>query len=195
MSERSEQSEELAPAASAEAAPTDEATVAPTGKKGESKTEKELRAALAKKEEEIKTLQAKLAEGQDGYVRMLAEYENYRRRTEKEKEGTFSEAVAVTVAAMLPIADNIARAAQASGDPAQLSHGIEMMSTSFNEMLSKLGITAFGQVGETFDPALHHAVMHEDDPEKGEGEILEVYQTGYRKGDRIIRYAMVKVAN
>ncbi len=165
-------------------APTEEATETPV-------TEEE----TPKTEDPIEALQRELAEAQDKYLRMLAEYDNYRRRSQKEKETSYSDGVAETVKKLLPIADNIDRATQAEGDAESVKKGIEMIGKSLGDLLAHFGIEVYGKVGETFDPNLHNAVMHEEDPERGEGEITAVFQCGYKMGDKIIRFAMVKVAN
>jgi len=144
---------------------------------------------------EIARLKEEVAQSQDKYLRMLAEYDNYRRRSAKERESVWGDAVADTVKQLLPIADNLGRAIASEGDTETVRHGLEMTCRSLSEVLTKLGVTPFGEVGEAFDPNLHNAVMHAEDPERGENEIAEVFQCGYRMGDKIIRFAMVKVAN
>ncbi len=147
------------------------------------------------KNEEIAKLKAELEEEKDKYLRMLAEYDNFRRRTAKEKQGVWADAVADTIKELLPIADNLDRAAHADGDAGAIRAGLDMTMTAMNAMLTKLGMTVYGEVGDAFDPNIHNAVMHVDDDTLGEGVIAEVFQRGYRMGDKIIRFAMVKVAN
>lgn len=149
-------------------------------------------ALLAK---ELERLQTELKEAKDTYLRMLAEYDNFRRRTAKEKESVWSDAVAETVKGLLPIADNLERAAAASGDAEKIAAGLAMTMTSLNDTFGKLGLTAFGAAGDAFDPNLHNAVMHVEDENLGENVVAEVFQKGYRLGDKVIRFAMVKVAN
>lgn len=144
---------------------------------------------------DLERLQNELKEAKDTYLRMLAEYDNFRRRTAKEKEGVWNDAVAETVKGLLPIADNLERAAGAAGDADAIAAGLGMTMTALNDYLGKLGLTAFGAAGEAFDPNLHNAVMHVEDDSLGEGVIAEVFQRGYRLGDKVIRFAMVKVAN
>lgn len=145
--------------------------------------------ALAEKEKE-------LAELNDRYLRMAAEYDNFRRRSAKEREGVYADAMSDTVRAILPIFDNLERAAQyKDSDAANVVKGLEMTLKSFEGAFAKLGIKEVGAVGETFDPNLHNAVMHVEDDEHGEGEIVEILQKGFSKGDKVIRHAMVKVAN
>ena len=147
------------------------------------------------KEEKIKALEAELAESREKYLRMLAEYDNYRKRTQKEREGAFGEGVAYAVADILPVLDNLERAAAAAADPAKIAEGLSLTRKQAESLLSKLNVEETAKVGDTFDPNLHEAVMHVEDEERGEGEIVEVYQRGYRRGERIVRFAMVKVAN
>lgn len=149
-------------------------------------------AQLAK---ELERLQTELKEAKDTYLRMLAEYDNFRRRTAREKESVWSDAVAETVKGLLPIADNLERATAASGDAEAIAAGLAMTMTSLSDTFGKLGLTAFGAVGDAFDPNLHNAVMHVEDESLGEGVVAEVFQKGYRLGDKVIRFAMVKVAN
>ncbi|MBQ7320802.1 MAG: nucleotide exchange factor GrpE [Clostridia bacterium] len=154
-------------------------------------------ADTAKTEAMQKLLDAKTEECaalNDKYLRMAAEYENFRKRSAKEREGVYAEACADCIAALLPILDNLERAAQyKNDDPSVVAKGLEMTLKSFYDSLGKLGVTEIP--AETFDPNVHNAVMHIEDEEHGEGEIVEVLQKGFAKGDKVIRYAMVKVAN
>ena len=141
----------------------------------------------------IEELEAEIKEKDDKYLRMAAEYDNFRRRSREEREAAYGNAVADTVGELLPIIDNLERASAFSGD--KVAEGLAMISSSVKQVLEKLGIEAFGAPGETFDPNLHNAVMHEESDEYGDGEIVEVFQKGYKKDKRIIRFAMVKSAN
>ena len=141
----------------------------------------------------IEELERKIKDDEDKYLRMAAEYDNFRRRSREEREGVYESALADTVSEILPIIDNLERAAMYEGD--KVKDGIVMISKSVGEVLTKLGVEEVGKVGEVFDPNLHNAVMHEDDDTKGEGEITEVFQKGYKKGKRVIRFAMVKSVN
>ena len=138
--------------------------------------------------------EAQISELNDKYLRLAAEYDNFRRRSAKEREGIYGDAYADAMAAIMPVIDNLERAAMYS-DAEKVRAGLELTFKSFSDTLDKLGIVAFGEAGETFDPNLHNAVMHIEDEEKGEGESVEVFQKGYKRGDKVIRYAMVKVAN
>lgn len=149
---------------------------------------------IAMLREELARVQAELDAANDKYLRMIAEYDNFRKRSAKEKENIYADAQADAVENILPIGDNLARAAQFT-DPASVAKGISMMQKSFEEALGKMGITEIEAEGCEFDPTLHNAVMHIEDDNFGDGAIVEVLQKGYRKGDRVIRYAMVKVAN
>ena len=166
-------------------------------KKGNGKASlAELRTALDEATKAKEKADAELLEQKDKYLRMMAEYENFRRRSQKEKEGIYGDAVADTVAAMLPVVDNLERAAfAAQGEENAVAKGLEMTLSALRDMLTKLGVEAFGEAGDIFDPNLHNAVMHDEDDSKKDGEITDVFQKGYRKGDKILRYAMVKTVN
>lgn len=153
----------------------------------ESKEEKKLR-------EENEKLTASLAELTDRYTRMLAEYDNFRKRAQKEREGVYVDATSDVLNAIFPVKDSLEMALRYA-DESPLSQGLTMTLGSFDEILKKLGVESFGAEGEEFDPNLHNAVLHVDDDTMGEGVIAEVLQKGYKKGEKIIRYAMVKVAN
>ncbi len=145
-------------------------------------------------EERIAALEAELKEKGDRYLRMAAEYDNFRRRSREEKAATYADALADTVGELLPIIDNLERAALYD-DGEKVKEGLVMTAKSVSAVLEKLGIETVGAVGETFDPNLHNAVFHIEDESLGEGEIVEVFQKGYKKGNKIIRFAMVKTAN
>ena len=144
--------------------------------------------------EEIEKLNAELAEANDKHLRMAAEYDNFRRRSREEKEGIYAAALTDTVSELLPIIDNLERAV-AFDDGEKIKEGLVMISKSTEAVFEKLGIEVFGTPGDTFDPNLHNAVLHVEDENAGEGEIVEVFQKGYKKDKHIIRFAMVKVAN
>ena len=145
--------------------------------------------------EQFESLAKLVSDGNDKYLRLAAEYDNYRKRTAKEKESIYADAKLDTVKPFLDVADNLDRAVSQfeEGDPHR--QGMELICKQFAAVLEKLGVTEIEALGQPFDPAKHNAVMHIEDESLGEGEIVEVLQKGYRKGDRIIRYAMVKVAN
>ena len=131
----------------------------------------------------------------DAYLRLAADYDNFRKRTVKEKEQSYGNGKADAVAKMLPIYDNLERALKQETADAAYRKGVEMIMTQFNEVLGKMGVTPIETEGQTFDPALHNAVMHCDDPEKNEGEIVQEFQKGFKMGDKVIRFSMVQVAN
>ena len=143
---------------------------------------------------EIEKLRAELTEKDDKYLRMAAEYDNFRRRSREEKDAIYETALADTVKELLPIIDNLDRAANFE-DGEKVKEGLQITAKTTASVFEKLGVEEFGKVGETFDPNIHNAVLHVDDPEYGEGEIIEVFQKGYKKGKHIIRFAMVKTAN
>ncbi len=155
-----------------------------------SKLKSENKALTAENEK----LKKELAETSDKYLRMLAEYDNFRRRTQKEKEGIYADAYESALSAVLPVADNLERAALCT-DGESLSDGVKMIIKQFSEALGKLGVEAYGARGDAFDPVVHNAVMQIEDEELGENTVAEVLQKGYKKGDRILRHAVVKVAN
>lgn len=140
-------------------------------------------------------LQAAIREQEDKYLRLLAEYDNYRKRSQKEKDSLYADIKSDTVAKFLPVYDNLVRALAQSTEDEAYRRGVEMIMTQFNTTLEKLGATKIECLGQKFDPSLHNAVMHVEDEEKGENEIVEVFQEGFRMGEKVIRYAMVKVAN
>ena len=145
-------------------------------------------------EERLAALEAKLAEGEDKYLRLAAEYDNFRRRSREEREGVYAQAVGDAVAQILPIIDNLERAERFE-DGAKVLEGLKMIGASVGAALSKLGVEVYGEVGDKFDHNLHNAVMHEEDDSEREGEITEVFQKGYKKGKHVIRFAMVKTVN
>ena len=142
----------------------------------------------------ISELESLLAEKEDRFLRMAAEYENFRRRSKEEKDMTYTEAVSDTVSELLPIIDNLERAT-AFDDGDKVKEGLVMIMKSVEAVLGKLNVEAVGAVGDTFDPNLHNAVLHDEDAERGEGEIVDVFQKGYKRGNKIIRFAMVKTVN
>lgn len=167
-------------------------TVAQEAAEKDAKKEKK----LDKKEllKEIEALRLELKEKDDKYLRMAAEYDNFRRRSKEEKDGIYDNALADTVGELLPIIDNLDRAAGFE-DGEKVKEGLVMIAKAAKEVFTKMGVEEFGKPGETFDPNLHNAVLHVEDESLGEGEIVDVFQKGYKKGKHIIRFAMVKTAN
>ncbi len=162
-------------------------------KKEKKKTKKndaelaELKAALEEKEKE-------LSEAADKYLRLYAEYDNFRRRSAKEREAVYFDAKSDTVKNILPILDNMERAT-AFTEADKILDGMNLILKSFGESLAKMDVKEIEALGKTFDPNVHYAVMHIEDESFGENEVVEVLQKGYICGEKVIRYAMVKVAN
>lgn len=138
---------------------------------------------------------AEIAALNDKYLRLYAEYDNFRRRSQKEKEGIYGDAKADTLKEFLPVYDNLVRALATATQDEAYAKGVEMIMAQFNKTMEKLGVTRIESLGQKFDPELHNAVMHVDDETKGENEIAEVFQEGFKLGEKVIRFAMVKVAN
>ncbi len=149
----------------------------------------------AKLEKEIEELKAQIEEQNDKYMRMFAEYENYRKRAVKEKEEVYAYAYGDVLKEILPVIDNLERAL-GYADSTKVVDGVNLTLTQFVEIMKKLGVEEVeAQPGSQFDPNVHNAVMHTEDESFGENEIVEVFQKGYRRGDKIIRHPMVRVAN
>ena len=161
----------------------------------EAGAEEQTEAAAEQPKNEAEAAQKELAETKDRYLRLMAEYENYRRRTQREKEAVYPEAVAATVKELLPVLDNFERALEAACTDENYRKGVEMIYNSLQETLKKMGLTAFGEAGESFDPNFHNAVMHVENPELGKNVVAQVFQKGYRIEERILRHAMVQTAN
>ena len=158
----------------------------------------EAKAEEAKKEEkpsELDTVKEQLAKEHDGYLRLAAEYDNFRKRSQKEKDDLYTVIKAETVGKFLPVYDNLERAlAQETADEAY-KKGVEMTMNQLVKVMEGLGVTSFGEIGVAFDPARHNAVMHVEEEGLGENVIAEVFQKGFLVGEKVIRFAMVKVAN
>ena len=141
-------------------------------------------------------LQAKFDDLNNRFLRMAAEYENFRKRSQREREGVHADAVAYAVGALLPTVDNLERALKAETADAEYKKGVEMTYQQLLEAFKGLGVTVIGSApGTKFDPNLHNAVMHDEDDAFGEGEIKETFQQGFCIGDKVVRHAMVRVAN
>lgn len=162
--------------------------------KEEAVAEEETKAEETPSREE--ELEKELAAAKEAHIRTLAEYDNYRKRTAKEKEGIYGDAKAACMKELLGVLDNFDRALGVdNSDFESYKKGVEMIYTNFCEILKNLGVEAFGEVGEQFDPNLHNGVMHVEDESLGENTIADVFSKGYKIGDRVLRPAMVKVAN
>ena len=131
----------------------------------------------------------------DAHLRICADYDNYRKRTAREKEQSYGNGKADAIAKLLPVFDNLERALNQPTEDAAYKKGVEMTMNELVKILGTMGVEIFGAVGEAFDPQLHNAVMHIEDESLGENVISAVFQKGFRMGDKVIRFAMVQVAN
>lgn len=171
-------------------------TVDSKEKKEKKSDAKKLKSELEEVKKALDAEKARADEMNDKYLRLAAEYDNFRKRTQTERKNVYGEAVADTLGGLLPIIDNLQYAAKYSaGDAEKVAEGLNLILGKLPETLERMNIKAFGEPGETFDPNLHNAILHVDDESLGEGEIVEVLQQGYMYGERVLRYAMVKVAN
>ncbi len=164
--------------------------------KKESK-KKEKTFTLTREQMEAAELAAsQLAAVTDQFTRLTAEYENYRKRTTKEKESIYQDAKMDTVTAFLPVYDNLERAMKTEGDEdSPHKKGLEMIFTQYKEVLNKLGVTEMESLGQPFDPNRHNAVMHVHDENVGENVVVDVFQAGFMMGEKVLRFATVRVAN
>lgn len=160
---------------------------------------KEKKASKREKDnKKIAELENALKESEDKYLRMLAEYDNFKKRTQKEKESLYKEGIADSVANLLTVLDNLDRAAAVDvekSDAQSVVDGVNKILEQAKEVFAKMGVEEIPAKGEKFDPELHNAVMHEDNDELDENTVSEVFLKGYKIGDRVIRHSMVKVAN
>lgn len=165
-------------------------------KNPETKKAEKAEAEVQEKPSELDELTAKLNDSNEKLLRTLAEYDNFRKRSQKEKEQAFGDSKAQVLTEFLPVIDNFERAAgnkDASFEDYQ--KGIEMIFSQFCDIFKKLGAEGYGESGDDFDPNFHNAVMHIEDENEGENKIVDVFSKGYKLGDRVLRPAMVKVAN
>lgn len=160
--------------------------------KADKKKAKKADAEIAELKKALEQANETLRAEEDKYLRMMAEYDNFRKRSAKEKEGVYADAYADCISSLLPILDNLERASKSDNFEA-VKKGLEMTTKAFSDALEKMGVTEIPT--EAFDPNLHNAVMHVEDEQYADGAIVEVFQKGYAKGDKVIRYAMVSVAN
>ena len=178
-------------------APADEAAVPEAEEvlEAEEAVPEEAGAKEAPKEDELEKLKKQLAEEHDQYLRLLAEYDNFRKRSRKEKEGLYTDVKAETVAKFLPVFDDLQRAlANETADEAY-KKGVELTMAGLRKVMTGLGVEEFGETGDAFDPNAHNAVMHVENEELGENVLAQVFQKGFKIGDKIIRHAVVQVAN
>ena len=178
-----EQNEQTA----AQAKPEAEAAKQPEEKKHEDAKQQEA--------SEFGKAQQALAQEHDSYLRLAAEYDNYRKRSQKEKDNLYTEIRSETVEKFLPVYDNLERALAQETQDAAFKKGVEMTMNQLVSVMEKLGVESFGAAGDHFDPQLHTAVMHIEDESLGENVIAEVFQKGFKVGEKVVRFAMVKVAN
>ncbi|WP_308529169.1 nucleotide exchange factor GrpE [uncultured Oscillibacter sp.] len=190
--EPKEQPQEEAPPAEESAESAEKAEKAPKGKKKKEKTY-----TLTQAQMEAAELAAEQLESvKDQFVRLTAEYDNYRKRTAKEKDSLYQDAKADTIKEFLAVYDNLQRAVSTEGDEdSPHKKGLEMIFHQYQEILKKLGVTEIEAQGQTFDPEKHNAVMHIDDENFGENVVSQVFQAGFMLGDKVIRHAIVQVAN
>ena len=148
-----------------------------------------------KAEAELKALQEKLDDEHDAHLRLAAEYDNFRKRTQKEKDSSYAGGKADAVTKLLPIYDNLERAMNQPTEDTAYKKGVEMTMNELIRAFAGLGVEAYGAVGEVFDPNLHNAVMHTEDETLGDNVIAQVFQKGFKLGEKVVRFAMVQVAN
>ena len=146
-------------------------------------------------EEPVNPFEQKYNEEHDSYLRLAADYDNFRKRTVKEKEQSYGNGKADAIEKLLPVYDNLERALNQPTEDAAYKKGVEMTMTQLVGILNGLGVEIYGQTGDEFDPNLHNAVMHTEDADAAENTITQVFQKGFKMGDKIIRFAMVQVAN
>ena len=144
---------------------------------------------------EIDPWEEKYNAERDAHLRVAAEFDNFRKRTVKEKEASYGNGKADAVAKMLPVYDNLERALNQETEDAAYKKGVEMTMTELVKIFTGLGVEIFGNVGDEFDPNLHNAVMHTENEELGENVISQVFQKGFKMGEKVVRFAMVQVAN
>lgn len=150
---------------------------------------------VKKEEKKADAYEAEIAALNDKYLRLCAEYDNFRRRSTREKGELYADIKSETIKAFLPVYDNLERAIKIETADAAYAKGVELIMSQFMKTMDQLGVTAIEDMGQKFDPNLHNAVMHVEDEEKGENEIVDVFQRGFKLDEKVIRFSMVKVAN
>ena len=176
---------------------TEETSAEETREEKKAKKKKEKGITFTREQVEQMELAVKQLDSvKDQFVRLTAEYDNYRKRTAKEKDNIYQDAKADTVKAFLAVYDNLERAANsAGGEDSPHKKGLEMIFTQYKEILKGLGVEEIEAHGKEFDPELHNAVMHIDDENLGENVVAQVFQAGFKMGDKVIRHSIVQVAN
>ncbi|MBR6552072.1 MAG: nucleotide exchange factor GrpE [Clostridia bacterium] len=168
----------------------EEETTSSKEAKKSKKADKKADAFQAEKEK----LEKELADTKDSYMRVLAEYDNFRKRTQKEKESAYNDSKASTLALLLPVIDNFDRAIDNKTDDVEAYRkGIEMTYNQLKDILNKADVVAFGEIGEEFNPEIHNAVMTTENPDLPENSIAAVFEKGYKMGDRVLRFASVQI--
>jgi molecular chaperone GrpE len=173
----------------------DPAENAPEEEKEEQPAEQETFTVTREQMEKMEALAKLVSEGSDKYLRLAAEYDNYRKRTAKEKENLYSTAKADTIKPFLDVYDNLERALNQFDESDPHRQGMEMIIKQLLDVLAKLGVTEIEALGQPFDPERHNAVMHVEDENAGENTVVEIFQKGFAMGDKVLRFSVVKVAN
>ncbi len=150
---------------------------------------------VAEEAVEVNPFEEKYNAEHEAHLRLAAEYDNYRKRTLKEKESAYQNGRGDTIEKLLPIYDNLSRALQQETADAAFKKGVEMTMAELLKIFGVLGVEVFGNVGDEFDPNLHNAILHIDDENYGENTVAQVFQQGFKMGEKILRFAMVQVAN
>ena len=158
-------------------------------------TVEEVATETAAETSEVNEWEEKYNAEHDQFLRLAAEFDNFRKRTIKEKESAYGHGKADTLAKLLPVYDNLERALMQETADAAYKKGVEMTMNELVKIFTGLGVEIFGSVGDSFDPELHNAVMHIENEELGENTIAAVFQKGFKIGDKVVRFAMVQVAN
>lgn len=167
-----------------------------TAPKKEKKKKSDKKSEVEALTAQVEALTAEIATLKDAHLRVLAEYDNYRKRTQREKEATYGDAKATTLKMLLPVLDNFDRAADNKTDEIEVYRkGVEMTLTQLGDILKSLEVESFGEVGDEFDPNIHSAVMTVENPDLPENSVAGVFEKGYKMGDRILRFATVQVTN
>lgn len=174
---------------------TPETAAQPTAPVEETAAAEETFTVTKSQMEQMEQLAKVLADANDKYLRLAAEYDNYRKRTTREKEHVYGTAKADTIKPFLTVLDNLERGVQQCEEGDGHRQGLEMICKQFFEVLGQMGVTEIPALGQPFDPEKHNAVMHTEDESVGENTIVEVFQKGFMIGDKVLRFAMVKVAN
>lgn len=171
--------------------PTSPAAEEPTPETAEEQTQ----TPQEEQPSELDQIKAELEAEHENYLRLAAEYDNFRKRSQKERDALYTEIKAETVGKFLPVFDNLLRALEQETADEAYKKGVEMTMTGLREIMKNLGVVEYGEAGEPFDPEKHNAVMHCEDDSLGENTIAEVFQKGFAVGGKVVRFAMVEVAN